>query len=768
MPHSLSAVPLPPQSESNLWRRLLRSLVIAPNRSFIDPSLIGSQRDVVCPEDTAVNVRTTATERVPIHANIINFVRRRLQPGRNQASPTDAPKHCAKAGQSPQDFARCAKFLVEGLEHGQGLFQFISRKAHAVSIDPTKAKTQERSIIDQLLDEWEQCGKEPGKLQLAERYEVIQVEQHPPQANHQRVMLTVRDLEDSSKTITVPLTQAGLKFTDRLLRQREIETANTLLEDHRQLCVNALAPDGSLPTADPMIISLAGIGRNAVLITYRETLARINAEPTTSHLDEHWLDDTLEDIVASGRRDRGPGFIHSDAQLQVLREGLKEVLEQRDRLASSAQLRVQSRAQSERAHRQMACQPPSAPASPPAMLAPTIEPSSGPVAPVPRAQGTQAPLSVNQMQNEQPQRAIIAPQQRPPIEPQQVPPYIAIMEQELQEEYAANDVLNRTQNRLAESGYQRDLVDRSVDITLVPKGEDCSLVEITEAWDEHLKQSHIKQQISGDGDNLCWLRSSWLPVFAMTTPEQLKDKLPNICDLSRFGAADAPILSAIAQLYHANPATFLQGSSELFEDKPQLSLDELREYKARLGPNMPLSALIEIQPNWDRRSDQTRMTPEEFLRELQFQLATALRPTGTQDPQFSFMQEIEELQESTDPNGASSNLPVTLHRALGLPVLVIETGSHSWEDENGQWNTFHSANLRVSAPKGSELAKLAQWLEEQPDLEAAAQHEILARFSDLPVIWLNGAHYSVYLPTCPPAKTQQAVMEAVQPAGTVS
>ena len=128
------------------------------------------------------------------------------------------------------------------------------------------------------------------------------------------------------------------------------------------------------------------------------------------------------------------------------------------------------------------------------------------------------------------------------------------------------------------------------------------------------------------------------------------------------------------------------------------------------------------------------------------------------------MAEIESLERRL--TFASSNLPVTLHRALGLPVLVIETAKTVSDGENGE-QINKSAQLRVSAPNGSDLAKLAQSLADKPSLKK--QGKLLDQFKNLPVIWLDGEHYSVYLPNCSPAETQQAVMEAVkQPAPMAS
>ncbi len=711
---SLSGNPLPARPESNLWGKL-RGTSMDSNGGLINPETIDSQLNVACPANTAVRVRSAP---VPIHANVITFVRKCTQPGDGSASPTDASEHIAKAGQSPQRFDRCAMFLVEGLDSGQGLFQFVSRKTHAASIDPTQATTRERSIIDQLMDEWTKCGKKRGELVLAGRYEVTQVEPQAPTDNHRRVMLTVWDRENS-KTITVPLTQAGLRFTGQLLRWEEIKTANTLLDGHRD-CVDPPPLKGA---ADPMIISFAGIGRNAALITYRETRARIDAQPPTSRLGQKWLDETLKNIVESGRRDRGPGFIHSDAQLEALREGFQKVLDKRNQSVASAQSPGQAQEK-------------------PAPVHPIDPHHNHSESPRPQATpGPQPHRANNQLQPEPPKSEPPAQQSAPTPQPQ---PQSPSNQQQL---FAACDVSSKKQLALVtNSGYKRQLKDQSVDLVLVSTAQRGLKAQIDD-WRKYLVKTHEEQGISGTR-MLCWVRSSWLSAFAMLSPAALQEKLRMICDLNQNVNADAPILSGIAQRFQADPAAFMLGERPSATDAPRVVDAKVREAGAVLGPEEPLSQLVDIQSNSKRQRIQMGKTPESFLQQLQCEIAAAYRPNIKSDPQF--MAEIEILLIPDTP--ATSNLPVSLHRALGLPVLVIETGSREFKDANGAKHTIETATLRVSAPNGTELANIAEEIAEKPDLSDEDGYRLLEKFNHLAVIWLHGGHYTVYLPNCLPAK----------------
>ncbi len=74
---------------------------------------------------------------------------------------------------------------------------------------------------------------------------------------------------------------------------------------------------------DSMIVSHAGIGRNATLIVYREILGRLlNGSITdTDHLEREVIN-----LIEQGRNVRGPKFVHSDEQIRELVKALQEKL----------------------------------------------------------------------------------------------------------------------------------------------------------------------------------------------------------------------------------------------------------------------------------------------------------------------------------------------------------------------------------------------------------------------------------------------------------
>jgi hypothetical protein len=106
-----------------------------------------------------------------------------------------------------------------------------------------------------------------------------------------------------------------LRFQDRVLKKAEIERADELICSHLELVKKGSANPGSV--RDPMVVSYSGVGRNATLICYREVKARMANDWSIEQLDA-----VLEKVIDKGREDRGPLFMHSEAQLAELRNAL--------------------------------------------------------------------------------------------------------------------------------------------------------------------------------------------------------------------------------------------------------------------------------------------------------------------------------------------------------------------------------------------------------------------------------------------------------------
>lgn len=110
------------------------------------------------------------------------------------------------------------------------------------------------------------------------------------------------------------LTQAGLDFSDKCLKIPDIEKSKSILDQHR-----ILQNDGTDENPIPIIVSHAGIGRNAALIVYNEIHELIKNKKVNTPEE---LNSALEKIIDEGREVRGPGFLHSAHQLQEIQEAL--------------------------------------------------------------------------------------------------------------------------------------------------------------------------------------------------------------------------------------------------------------------------------------------------------------------------------------------------------------------------------------------------------------------------------------------------------------
>lgn len=282
-------------SVQKIWHQLSR---LTASLRYTPANVYSNNPTIICPAHTGLKVRVgkraKASQRA-FHANAIAF-------------PTNQAR-TALAGQSPQSFDLCENFLLHGLDSRRGLFQFISPNANA-----NPAASRENPMMAQLQQRWEAANQSGESLVLGGRYIVTGVDALAHDADDYRQMrLTTIDLENPAVPAVITLTQAGMKFDDNVLRASEIARADTLTQSH----LDAGRHDTPAQASDPMIVSYTGIGRNATLICFREAVARLNTVQ-----DEAEIDALLEEIVAQGRRDRGPYFVHSALQLNELKQAV--------------------------------------------------------------------------------------------------------------------------------------------------------------------------------------------------------------------------------------------------------------------------------------------------------------------------------------------------------------------------------------------------------------------------------------------------------------
>ena len=287
---------------------------------------------VHCPQVSAVKVSFGCGAQIRdtyLHANHITFFRA-------SALVSDAESQRSErvvcAGQSPRAYQLCERFLVHGLDGGRGLLEFVSPRRHLQS-----GQADDNTVASQLRAKFAAANAACEALILGGRYHVTAIDRilgEQPDTFSLRV--TATDLNHPGQIRSLILTQAGLKFDDKVLRVAEIERANALVGGH----LEAGGFNSSGFDFDPMVVSGAGIGRNATLICYREALARLGTIRNESDLGP-----LLQEIIRVGRRDRGPRFIHSEAQFDELHKALLQQYRQRWQGASAAVPPCQSVAQ---------------------------------------------------------------------------------------------------------------------------------------------------------------------------------------------------------------------------------------------------------------------------------------------------------------------------------------------------------------------------------------------------------------------------------------
>jgi hypothetical protein len=307
-----------------IWQRLCRLTETMRRPRTVSTLLVGENvKDVDCPSATAILVRSGAGDRQDfIHANKVSFEQKPRSEVKTLMGITKPG--VAMAGQSPQGLDLHERFLLQGLDSGKGLFQFVSQRTHHFSTGKTpRPNLKEMSVVDQLRETMNANKQNGIRTILGDRYAIISLDSLAGSGDdHCCFRLTIADQLDGNKQKTIPITQVGMSFANKFLDKKQIKRANNLLDAHLNLLDPGYPP---IEQTDPIIVSYAGIGRNAALITYRETLSRIK-----QGLPLWKLNDTLVDVIGQGRRDRGVKFLHSEQQLGAVHEALVDAFKLRD------------------------------------------------------------------------------------------------------------------------------------------------------------------------------------------------------------------------------------------------------------------------------------------------------------------------------------------------------------------------------------------------------------------------------------------------------
>ena len=314
-PHSIT------EEDAQMWHRL-KVHPTPPEPKRYDTSIVAvNASGIGCVENAStIKVRPGTGQSIqPIHASCVAQL---------HAPDTryDRANLMYAAGQSPTN-ANYKNMLIQGIRNGLGTYQLVSSKAHRYGFD-----SKETTLIELLKQEFENSKQSNASLDLSDRYQVTDLTKLHDGGDHIHYAMSVYD-RATKKTRTVPLTQAGLRFTDKVLQPEKIERAHELMQAHCDIVAKQAHANGAhFEWKNLMVLSHAGFGRNATVITYCRIAAL--AQQDTKQVHEKNCQAQLEQAIATGMGARDPNFVHSLAQASALRVALKNRLKRMKNLAT--------------------------------------------------------------------------------------------------------------------------------------------------------------------------------------------------------------------------------------------------------------------------------------------------------------------------------------------------------------------------------------------------------------------------------------------------
>ena len=311
-----SSSPVSRSNELEQWWKALSHR--QPTTTYFDADRVKPNASgILCPDNAATikinNTSAAADDGKPIHASKFAITRH------NAASSTSIAAHSTNTyaiGQSPHS-ETFEDFLVAGLESKLGLYQFVSESTH--NGKKSRTTTPIVNFLEERIKEQNEKGLPP--LKLGDRFSVKTFKpasQDSALSGCKQYFLTVIDSANNNNEITVPITQAGLPFRDAVLSSEAISRASAMMDQH--LTVLQQPSDGS--TNDPLVLSHAGYGRNATLMTYRNICLRITEGTITNN---EQIDQQVRQFIEERRLVR-PGFVHSLPQVEQLEKALQDKL----------------------------------------------------------------------------------------------------------------------------------------------------------------------------------------------------------------------------------------------------------------------------------------------------------------------------------------------------------------------------------------------------------------------------------------------------------
>jgi hypothetical protein len=235
-------------------------------------------------------------------------------------------------------------------------------------------------------------------------------------------------------------------------------------------------------------------------------------------------------------------------------------------------------------------------------------------------------------------------------------------------------------------------------------------------------------------DNLCWLRSTWISVFEQAdSADDLAGRIRNAQIAISNQSNNAQMLArAVFGPYKQNPLAFLHHGEEHMAATAPAHFRTGQSFESFCQEFDQPALLQAFQANNPQRVEGHVHTIEGLLKNAVMSLAPGIRET---------LPELKGIDQSFGVL-ASSDIAVAVHRALNLPLIVMENSG------TGQ------VSLRVSAPNNHPLKAQVDSLfgVDLPDVHVAnSKLQQLLVDAELPVLHLQGTryadgHYTLYLP----------------------
>ncbi len=221
------------------------------------------------------------------------------------------------------------------------MVQFVSRNSHVAG-----SNGKEVPLLTQLKAQLEKAAATGGEVKLDEHNTLVAID-HETDADQWKGGQHVVGLKTA--TLTVKVQQNGAEeFKTITLTQVAPPFENRLLKAEHLRIVYDICKDSALDLDQTVVFSYAGMGRNATLAVYDQLMRAIENGHITNATE---LDQSMRELVKSGRSVHHQNFVQSDEQLaQLFSAAYRSLIEKHPDAAIQTSSRAADQNEQDRAH----------------------------------------------------------------------------------------------------------------------------------------------------------------------------------------------------------------------------------------------------------------------------------------------------------------------------------------------------------------------------------------------------------------------------------